>query len=176
MHISPIFWLNCGLFYLFIHFRQNFFPILFIFTIVAKLFYITLFDYVFTLVKIGQKERLYLTEQYYIEMGRRIKLRRKELNISQTKLAELIDVSNNHMSNIENAKTKPSMDNFIKLCEILKVTPDYLLLGSIYSNNISKNIHDKLLLCSEEDVKLADRIIELLVNRNHTKWNKDNFV
>lgn len=135
-----------------------------------------MFDYFFSPVKIGQKERLYLIEQYYIEMGRRIKLRRKELNISQTKLAELIDVSNNHMSNIENAKTKPSMDNFIKLCEILKVTPDYLLLGSIYSNNISKNIHDKLLLCSEEDVKLADRIIELLVNRNHTKWNRDNFV
>lgn len=117
-----------------------------------------------------------MTEQYYIEMGRRIKLRRKELNTSQTDLAEAIDVSNNHMSNIENAKAKPSMDNFIKLCEILKVTPDYLLLGNIYRNNISKNIHDKLLLCSEEDVKLADSIIELLVNRNHTKWNKDNFV
>ena len=52
-------------------------------------------------------------------MGQRIKLRRKELKISQTELAELIDVSNNHMSNIENAKTKPSMDNFIKLCEVL---------------------------------------------------------
>lgn len=117
-----------------------------------------------------------MTKEYYIEMGQRIKLRRKELKLSQTELAELIDVSNNHMSNIENAKAKPSMDNFIELCEALKVTPDYLLLGSMHANNVSQNIIDKLQLCCEEDVELANHIIELLVNRNHTKWNKKNFI
>ena len=109
-------------------------------------------------------------------MGQRIKLRRKELKISQTELAELIDVSNNHMSSIENAKTKPSMDNFIKLCEVLKVTPDYLLLGSIHINNITLDIYDKLRLCSKDDLKLANSIIELLVKRNHSQWNSNNFI
>ena len=59
-------------------------------------------------------------------MGQRIKLRRKELKISQTELAELIDVSNNHMSNIENAKTKPSMEIF---SFILMMEEKYVLLG-----------------------------------------------
>ncbi|MDY2594215.1 MAG: helix-turn-helix transcriptional regulator [Oliverpabstia sp.] len=117
-----------------------------------------------------------MINQYYIDMGQRIKLRRKELKISQTELAELIDVSNNHMSNIENAKTKPSMDNFIKLCEVLKVTPDYLLLGSIHINNIPLDIYDKLRLCSKDDLKLANSIMELLVKRNHSQWNSNNFI
>lgn len=54
-------------------------------------------------------------QQYYIEMGQRIKLRRQELKLTQLQLAELIDISNNHMSAIENAKTNLSMDNFVKL-------------------------------------------------------------
>lgn len=116
-----------------------------------------------------------MMEQYYIGMGQRIKLRRKELKISQTELAELIDVSNNHMSNIENAKTKPSMDNFIKLCEVLKVTPDYLLLGSMHVNNVPLDIYDKLRLCDKDDLKLANSIIELLVRRNYSQKNYNDY-
>lgn len=115
-------------------------------------------------------------EQYYIEMGRRIKLRRKELKLTQLKLAELIGVSNNHMSAIENAKTNPSMDNFIKLCEALNVTPDYLLLGSMHTNNVPQDIVDKLRLCSQADLVLINQIVEILVNRNQTQWNDNNFI
>lgn len=115
-------------------------------------------------------------QQYYIEMGQRIKLRRQELKLTQLQLAELIDISNNHMSAIENAKTNLSMDNFIKLCETLKVTPDYLLLGSMHANNVPQDIMDKLRLCSESDLELLKQIIELFVNRNQTHWNEKNFI
>lgn len=117
-----------------------------------------------------------LTEQYYVEMGQRIKLRRQELKLTQLELAELIDISNNHMSAIENAKTNPSMDNFIKLCEVLKVTPDYLLLGSMHANNVPQDIVDKLRLCSQSDLELLKQIIELFVNRNQTQWNDRHFI
>ena len=40
--------------------------------------------------------------------------------------------------------------------------------------NIPQDISDKLRLCSEEDIKLATNIIELLVDRNRTNWNSDN--
>lgn len=112
----------------------------------------------------------------YIEMGNRIKNRRKELHIKQSELAELLDISNNHMSAIETGKQKPSLDTFIDICEKLKVTPDYLLLGSIHANNIPQNIVEKLRLCDKSDVELAKKIIELLVERNKTSWNKDNFI
>ena len=49
----------------------------------------------------------------FLKLGNRIRLRRKELGLSQSKLAELLDISNNHMSAIENGREKPSMDKFI---------------------------------------------------------------
>ena len=38
-----------------------------------------------------------MTSQY-AEMGRRIKLRRKELKIKQSEMAESLNISNNHLS------------------------------------------------------------------------------
>ena len=47
-------------------------------------------------------------------MGSRIKMRRKELHIKQAELAETLEISNNHMSSIENGRQKPSLDTFIR--------------------------------------------------------------
>lgn len=105
-------------------------------------------------------------EQYYYEMGNRIKLRRKELHIMQYELAEKLDISNNHISSIENGKEKPSLDLFISLCEELHVTPDYLLPGSMHANNISLDIVDGLRLCSQDDIELTRQFVELLIKRS----------
>lgn len=100
-------------------------------------------------------------------MGNRIKIRRKELRIKQAELAEKLNISNNHMSSIENGRQKPSLDIFIQICNLLSVTPDYLLLGSMHAYNIPHDIIDKLRLCSPSDVELAGDFIELLVKRNN---------
>jgi transcriptional regulator with XRE-family HTH domain len=102
----------------------------------------------------------------YMEMGYRIKVRRKEIGMTQEQLAERICVSNNHISAIETARDKPGMDTFLRLCEYLKTTPDYLLLGTIHVNNIPQNIVDSLRLCSEEDLWLVQKFIEILIERN----------
>ena len=88
-------------------------------------------------------------------MGNRIKIRRKELRIKQAELAERLNISNNHMSSIENGRQKPSLDIFIQICNLLNVTPDYLLLGSMHAYNIPQDIIDKLLLCNQADIQLA---------------------
>lgn len=44
-------------------------------------------------------------EQQFSMMGNRIRLCRKELSLTQIKLAELLDISSNHMSGIENWKS-----------------------------------------------------------------------
>ena len=102
-------------------------------------------------------------ESQYTEMGRRIKLRRKELKIKQSEMAEALNVSNNHISSIETGKQKPSLDIFISICEYLNVTPDYLLLGALHSYNVPLDILDKLRLCSQEDIELTKNFVELLV-------------
>lgn len=100
-------------------------------------------------------------------------MRRKELHIKQAELAETLEISNNHMSSIENGRQKPNLDTFIRLCDCLNVTPDYLLLGSMHAYNLPQDILDKLRLCSQEDIILARDFIELLVKRNRKKHITD---
>jgi len=65
----------------------------------------------------------------YKAIGVRVKNFRKERNLTQEKLAELIDVSVPYMSNIETGKKKLSMKVLVNLSCALDVTPDELLLG-----------------------------------------------
>ena len=43
--------------------------------------------------------------------------RRKEKHIKQSEIAEMLNVSENQISNIENGKSFPRLQNFLKLCE-----------------------------------------------------------
>lgn len=112
---------------------------------------------------------------YSTEMGRRIKLRRKELHFRQRELAEQLSISNNHISAIENGRERPSIELLLDLCEKLEVTSDYILLGNIHANNIPLNIMDNLRLCRNEDIELVSKFVELLVERNIKKFNQDHF-
>lgn len=112
----------------------------------------------------------------FTEMGNRIKSRRKTLQIRQAELAEALGISNNHMSSIETAKERPSMDIFIRICEELKVTPDYLLLGNMHVNDTPQNIVDNLRLCSKEDIELIHNIVNYMVHRNQGNWNNKYFM
>lgn len=46
----------------------------------------------------------------------------------------------------------------------------------MHANDIPQNITDTLRLCSKEDIELARRIIDLLVERNRRNWNDKFFV
>lgn len=105
-------------------------------------------------------------ERHFPEMGRRIKLRRKELGITQEKLAESLGISPNHLSGIETGVQNPSIGFFVDLCEILKVTPDYLLLGSMHANSVSADITDNLRLCQPQVLEILQKLTEFLVERN----------
>ena len=111
-----------------------------------------------------------------MEMGNRITTRRRHLGISQNLLAEKIGISNNHMSNIERGREKPSFDVLINLCNALHVTPDYLLMGSMHPQGVPQNLVDSLSLCTKEDLALLEDIVRHMVLRQEHKWNNDNFI
>lgn len=115
-------------------------------------------------------------EFHYQNMGIQIKTRRKELKIKQTELAEMLGISNNHMSSIENGRQKPSPDTFIGICRCLNVLPDYLLLGAMHACNVPQDILDQLRLCSPVDVELAKDFIELLVKRSSVTQKKNDYI
>ncbi len=97
-------------------------------------------------------------------MGTRIKMRRKELKMSQAELAEKVNVSNNHISSIETGKQLPSLTTFVEICEHLETTPDFLLLGSLHTHNVPRNIYESLSLCNEKDLPIIKDIVENFVS------------
>lgn len=111
----------------------------------------------------------------YVGIGKRIATRRKQSGLKQNVFAEIIGISNNYLSSIERGKEKPTLDVLVNICNALHVTPDYLLMGNLYSNNIPQNIVDGLRLCSEADLLLISVLITHMVERQGKKWNNDNF-
>lgn len=114
-------------------------------------------------------------ELNYIGIGQRIAKRRIQMGLKQNMLAERLDLSNNYLSSIERGKEKPSLEVIVNICNALQVTPDYLLMGNMYSNNVPQNITDGLRLCTKEDLSLLSILIDYLVERQSQKWNNDNF-
>ena len=69
-----------------------------------------------------QKEQ----HEKYRLLGLNIAYYRKESGISQSELAELIDISRTHMSRIETADCAVSLDVVFAICDALKIEPKKL--------------------------------------------------
>ena len=77
------------------------------------------------------------TDELY-EIGRRIRVTRLKKGITQIKLAELMEISPQHISKLEKGQSNCSIMMLIKLCEILNVRTDYILRGKDIKNPTSK--------------------------------------
>ncbi|MBR6534010.1 MAG: helix-turn-helix transcriptional regulator [Clostridia bacterium] len=97
------------------------------------------------------------------EIGTRICLRRREVGLTQEKLAEKMDVSVQMISNLERGNKAIRIDNLIKLCEILNISSDYILTG-VRSQSDLCSVAQELQHLSEDDKRLAELIIKRLKN------------
>ncbi|MGN0516002.1 helix-turn-helix domain-containing protein [Eubacterium sp.] len=68
-------------------------------------------------------------EDYKQGMGLRIKDKRKNLKLTQEEIAEMLDISVKHFSEVERGLTGLSIENLIKLSNILGVSIDYIVKG-----------------------------------------------
>ncbi len=64
-----------------------------------------------------------------IEVGARIKEKRKDMKYTREALAELIDISPQFLAQIESGKKGMSFTTLSKLSQVLGVSCDYLILG-----------------------------------------------
>ncbi len=99
----------------------------------------------------------------YVAIGKRIKQLRKEHKMSQEQLAEIIDVSVPHMSNIENGKTKFSLPVLIHLANALGVMPDVLLFEQVNTQGkvrgmVIREIESQLLDCTEVQMLMLEEV------------------
>lgn len=65
------------------------------------------------------------------EMGKRILDRRKQLRMTQEKLAELANITPQTVSTAELGQKAMRPDTIIKISTALKISTDYLLLGKV---------------------------------------------
>jgi len=101
----------------------------------------------------------------YNKMGQRIKWLREQKRLTQEQLAEVIDMSNNYISNIENNRSIPSLETLVKICNALDTTPDYILLDSVYAckEYIVDEIAKKLSQCNPKETRLISKFISLVI-------------
>jgi len=98
-------------------------------------------------------------------IGKRIKNRRKELNITQIQIRDATGISSGNMSGIESGKSLPSASALIELSKILNRSIDWILTGSspISKNSTISDIEEQLLNGFRELPKDdKDELIEIL--------------
>lgn len=100
------------------------------------------------------------------EIGTRIRLRRKELNITQTQIHKETGISSGNLSGIESGKVLPSSLALIGLSKALKCSIDWILTGNEFlseteiSNNREMELISNFRKLTDSDKQEILNIIE----------------
>ena len=102
----------------------------------------------------------------YKLMGKRLAKIRKDRGLTQEKLAEMTDLANNYISNIENNRSIPSLETLVRICAALEVTPNDILLGvSVNSSDyMTEELGIILKKCTPPERNLIIDFAELLIS------------
>ena len=102
------------------------------------------------------------------DFGARVRKVRKERNMTLVKLAELCDSSENVIRNYEKSRRLPQVDMLIRICNALKVSPDYLLqAGLVYQ---ARYANEELLL---KISRLSPKNVSVLIDMADTLGKYD---
>ena len=99
----------------------------------------------------------------YVEIGKRIKNKRKELSLTQEKLAEIIDVSPSYVSEIERGTGISSLATINNIAQTLDLSLDYLIYG-INVNNSNTTFSEILKTIPKNKQKLYISLCESIAN------------
>lgn len=105
----------------------------------------------------------------YVELGKRIAARRKALGLKQNKVNEMAGLSDKYLSNIETARSIPSIDVLMKICTALDTTPDSLLMGAVNNDEASqtdKLVADKIHRLNKRQKDFVIEFIDWLSERD----------
>lgn len=90
-----------------------------------------------------------------IEIGKRVRDFRTQNHYRQAQFAELIDISVNFLSEIENGKKGMSQDTICRICNHFHISADYLLFGSTPQSNLSYKFSETANSLSNEELELV---------------------
>lgn len=100
----------------------------------------------------------------YKAIGKRIKIARIKADLTQERLAERINISPTHLSNIETGTTRVSLSTMVSIANALSVTSDDLLCDSIVMAKAQFEKDIALLLedCDEYEIRIVKDMIASL--------------
>lgn len=101
----------------------------------------------------------------YSSLGKRINMVRKDRGFTSERISELCGVNANYFRQIESGSKAPSLSLLINICNVLKVSPDYLLADELESTQISdiNELEQLWLSASPSKQELASAIIETVL-------------
>lgn len=95
-------------------------------------------------------------------IGQRIKRLRKEKELTQEKLAELLNISTEHLSRIETGSYRPSFSLITKISEIFNVDEQTIMFGNTINKTTDKELYDRIECLSEEKKQAVKLILDLI--------------
>lgn len=100
----------------------------------------------------------------YITIGRRLKRARKDLRMTQSELAEKLNISIAYVSRVERGGSKISLPRLIDFCSALEVSEGDILNGisSSNANYLSSEFNELLIRCSPKKQQLIYKLSKLI--------------
>jgi len=111
-------------------------------------------------------------------IGQRIRKEREKLALSRSDFAELIELSDYYVGQLERGERQMSLPVLLKIAECLHVSLDYLVLGSSQYNDCyiydgskpygfesvnDREIYELLEKCSPKELKLIKKLIKIII-------------
>ena len=93
----------------------------------------------------------------FASMGKRMRMKRRSLRMSQEALARAVNISTSYYGNIERGNRVPSVDTLVAIANALEVGTDFLLADSLTAANPQRIAQETRLLTRF----LRDRVEEL---------------
>lgn len=94
------------------------------------------------------------------EIGQRIREEREKLGLSRAKFAEIIELSDYYVGQLERGERQMSLSVLLKISSCLHLSLDYLILGTFRYNQDSA-INEEIPTFMKEEVQFAE-IVQLL--------------
>ncbi len=90
-----------------------------------------------------------------MKFGEKIRNAREDMDMSQKEVSQLIPMNQSNYSKIERDLQEPSISQFKRICEILKLDPRYLLELGEHGNHVTKDL-------SLDDIRLLSDFKEFV--------------
>lgn len=102
----------------------------------------------------------------YSTIGKTINKKRTEMNISQEKLAEMVNLSTSYLGAVERSEKLPSLDVFVRILNTLGISADTALSGVLEVSRVirASEISEQLSHLSSREQTMVMNVMQTMIS------------